>query len=484
MNSISAINVQNYKNQLHRNSQPKSPMLNAGVNDTFVSSAPSFKGIGKLNPKQEMGLFKSTLAAILAFLGFKTVKEAGMKPEAETAKPLVAENVENPVTETAGNPAENDLQKAIEINQDLANYLNRCRREHVKLISGNPYNDTDEYATTPVHTYNPHMILRIVEENERDPQFASSLAEFLGSLFDNDSALDASEEDTDCIINAFREFHNDAETLEKFTKENYAYTAERIRLYNQDPEFMLKCVNKYISNDIAKKLLEIKQQAPEAASAAVDIDSPNISENCIVEIIPLIQEKEQSVRVVANFVKNLKLDIFSKRFDTEKMTALVNLYEENPEKFAESFCYVKEGNPTDLKAVMNIDLNDQEMLKYLNDDRHYSPHWNNDYFNASNVEHAITAKKYGPVLTSITENTNTPYERAQLRKKVIEELGKDLDEVMPRIIADGREGISNTYDELKLLINLYKRYPDIKITDRMVEFNKDELKRHFDLSKL
>ena len=84
----------------------------------------------------------------------------------------------------------------------------------------------------------------------------------------------------------------------------------------------------------------------------------------------------------------------------------------------------------------------------------------------------------------MTKNIEDADEKSAIRRLVIDKLGQELDITAPRIIADGRAELITDMESLKSLSRLYARYPKIKITDRMVELNKDKFAQMFDISRM
>ena len=347
-----------------------------------------------------------------------------------------------------------DYLKAIEINERLATSL-LLKTHQIEV-------DRDRYASRRV--YNEHMILRIVQVNEISPKYAIDLAQ---ALDHEEGCGKLSPEKVDYAIEKIR---NDSKNYEKFKAKTLDKTVKLLEMNDKNPELMEKIYNRNMQEGHEKgnitSLGEVCEQFPESVDKLLDSDV-NYSLGEINRYAP-------------RYMKNI--DVFD---DVYKLTGRANQelcdeYRKDPKKFEEiahKYGYV---HSSYMEFFTNSD--NKNLKEYFDDVKAVRYDVNSNMIIDTIIGHLKDVIKYEPVLKPITDTIEKPSDRYEMRKKIISAFGYSLNKVMPRMVKDGI--IVTSYNDLRRLIELYKRYPDIPITARMVQLNKDPSVRDFDISKL
>lgn len=433
----------------------KAPKLSCDTPSQTLA-APSFRAAAP--KKVSKNVFAAALAAITGLFASKSISQKGWNDKVTEE----AETIDKPFLEEQQKLKEQCEQRdahywlhAVSINERLANSL-LLKTHQIEV-------DRDRYASRRV--YNEYMILKIVQANEISPKYAIELAQ---ALDHEEGCGELSPEKVDYAIEKIR---NDSKNYEKFKAKTLDNTVKLLEMNDKNPELMEKIYNRNMQEGHEKgniaSLGYMFEHFPESVDKLLDSDV-NYSLISINHYAP-------------RYMKNI--DVFD---DVYKLTGrayqeLCDEYRKDPKKFEE---IVQKYGYLDTDYMEFVKNSDNKNLKeYFDDVRAviYNININEKHRNEI-LKHLKDVIKYEPVLKPITDTIEKPSERYEMRKKIISTFSYSLKEVMPRMVKDGI--IAKDYDELKQLVELYRRYPDISITDRMVKLNKDPSVRDFDISKL
>ncbi|MBR6126608.1 hypothetical protein IKQ21_02890 [bacterium] len=413
--------------------------------DTFT---PSFKGYTKsLN---ENGLKKILMVASAFFTGLFAAKQVAANQV--DAKSKIKQVKKKEMTrEEVKRRFEADYKKAEEINPYLAHDL----KDVVRVRDRGHYDHRD-------YIYNDTMILRIVEENEKDPKMALRLAKFL----DHDS--DSSFIDPDDIDLLVEHFKTDPEKAESFKGEDSTadITASKITVYYADPELYQYAKDKKWGIRNLKTIYELKQENPEVIN---DLISMNFTPDQIKKYASHWSKNKNAI---------IKIDKIAEEYELTNRDAIIKvaeMYKDDPQKIERTVRKFATIHPVAVNALKDITA--EKAKTYF-----YECYNGYSDFEEKHKNYIVNSIKYEQIFDPLTKDIEDNKDRYELKKEIMDKLGESMDKVLPRIMEDGR--IPQTKEELFLLTELYDRYPNIEITDRMVELNKDSKLRHYDISRL
>ena len=422
MNSITPINLQ--KVSYLRNNQPQSLSVpNAVGQSSGDAYVPSFRGYEKTIGKNGLIAGLSSLVVTL-FTGIFAKK-----------------NVESKAVDTAPQEKEpellSDRDKAFKINPVLTD----------KLAAMQHYESTSSYDEELFPDYNDRMILRIVEANEKDPKYAFQLANFLKNI----GARNVTEEDTDYLIKKFNENPEEAFASKKY---NHQYTIKRLHkidtLKAKDPELLEYAEKNKLDVFDTYELYELKQQYPKSAEL---VFNSKLNPKGIAQLMPLYGEYKDSINGLIDFILNQGLKLIAR-----DVAGLAKAHKAEPEKIEKA---IEDYRTTESSFIKQFkDIPAEEVKQIIED-------YPDPAYRYMNGDILYKHYKYAPILNPLTQNISNPEERYEFRQKIVEELGKELDETMPKMIKDGR--IPQTEEELYTISHVYAKYPNIEITDDVIK---------------
>ena len=323
--------------------------------------------------------------------------------------------------------------------------------------------------------YTPETILEIVRASKTDKNLAVDLEQHLkGSALQKHSAtslfdLSSSKPKVFDIVKRFAKKdavegehvlrslkHVPAEQVKYMpTKsvvmiENAAKTDKKAVLNILDDEFykktVLNCDNILSLGDEYGKFVNLAVKKPE-------------------ETKKLVTKLEQ-VRSSLEKDKSANGNTVASKLYTDNVCKIVELYHAEPTKvmsIIEKFGFYQ---AKDIKVVLEFEQQGKNVDKYVREYlRNHSYHKHEGY-NADNMKQYInfrlkTGSLYDKMITHKSEE-----EAAMFYENQLKQAGNDISS-LERIHRDGR--VPNNQEELRIMLDLYNKNPDTKVTDDMVE---------------
>ena len=387
-------------------------------------SSPTFKGA---KTKQLMGGLTILGTTILAGLG---IKKSGPKT-------IPTESIKEA------------LEKASQNNPELIEGLRD--NSHFAQISRDDEGIFCDYSDT--------NILAIYEANKEDPKFAYELAKILQC---NEGLQYANKAETDYLVQKLK--------TEPETVKNMYYpgspkkTTLKLKAYDKDPKSAEELLNikvndiqRYDISDVVKlqdTYLKYPNQVYELSLMETpEHDNALYVEN-IISLAPKYDENKENIKtLVANGITGNQVE------------KLLEAYKINPElvlKYRDKLYF---RSREEVAAFVETVANAGE---YINFDKGNFK----DVIDFANK--AKSNEKYYRMITEENPEIEMTYENMQRINKLEDE---DKEQIS-RIIQDGR---GKTLDDIISLIPIYKKRPNVKITEAMINHDRDPLAKLFDI---